>query len=419
MIKKVAVIGTGRVGLPLCLFVANAGYKVYGIDVNTDLISTLKSRKMPFIEEGGLTLLKKHLNKKFIPTNDFSVSEKCQYIILTLGTPVDEGMNPSYDQINSALGSLRKYLNPGQTMILRSTVSPGTTEYVESYLNKISNFKVGENFYLAFCPERIAEGKAISELGEIPQIVGGIDKKSTKKAVEFFESLKIKCLPSDHLSAELAKLFTNMYRYISFAIANEFMVIAHQYYRDIYHIVDLVNRDYKRGGLAVPGLTAGPCLFKDGFFLVNDLPFADLISTSWKVNEAIPLFLIRKVRERMKLRDKKAVVLGLAFKANIDDTRESLSLKTKKALEREGAEVYLHDPFVKGYDGDVYEILKEADLIFIATNHNQYRQLDLNKVVKIAKKRCIICDIWNTFKTDKIIFSLGSLLEKNGKSDKK
>jgi len=417
MIKRVAIIGTGRVGLPLCLFVANAGYKVYGIDVNTDLISTIKSGKMPFMEEGGLALLRKHLNKNFIPTGDFSVSEKCQYLILTLGTPVDEGMNPSYDQINSALDSLRKYLNPGQTLILRSTVSPGTTEYIENYLNKISNLKVGENFYLAFCPERIAEGKAINELREIPQIVGGTDKKSTKKAVDFFESLKIKCLPSDCLSAELAKLFTNMYRYISFAIANEFMVIAHQYYRDIYHIVDLVNRDYKRGGLAVPGLTAGPCLYKDGFFLINDLPFADLISTSWKVNESIPLFLIRKVRERMKLKDKKAVVLGLAFKANIDDTRESLSHKTRKALEREGADVYLHDPFVKGYDGDVYEILKEADLIFIATNHNQYRQLDLNKVVKIAKKRCIICDIWNTFKTDKIIFSLGSLLEKNGKNE--
>jgi len=207
-----------------------------------------------------------------------------------------------------------------------------------------------------------------------------------------------------------------MYRYISFAIANEFMVIANQHYRDIYHIVDLVNRDYKRGGLAVPGLTAGPCLFKDGFFLINALPFSDLISTSWKVNEAIPLFLIQKIRERIRLEGKKAVILGLAFKANIDDTRESLSLKTKKGLEREGAEVYLHDPFVKDYDGDVYETLKEADLIFIATNHNQYRQLDLNKVAKIVKKRCTICDIWNTFKTDKIIFSLNSLLEKNGKN---
>lgn len=411
--KSVAIIGVGRVGLPLCLFVSNENYKVYGIDVNPNLVSIIKSKKMPFMEEGGLVLLKKHLNKNFFPTLDFSFSKKCQYIILTLGTPVDEGMNPSYSQINSALESLKKYLIPGQTLILRSTVSPGTTEYVENYLNKIKNIKVGKNFYLAFCPERIAEGKSITELKEIPQIVGGIDKKSTKKALEFFESLKIKCLPSDHLSAELAKLFTNMYRYISFAIANEFMVIANQYYRDIYHIVDLVNRDYKRGGLAVPGLTAGPCLYKDGFFLINDLPFADLISTSWKINEAIPLFLIRKIRERIKLKDKKTVILGMTFKANIDDTRESLSLKTKKALEREGAEVYLHDPFIEGNDGDIYEILKEADLVFIATNHNQYRQLDVNKVAKIVKKRCIVCDIWNTFKTDKIIFSMSSLLEKN------
>jgi len=407
---SIAVIGTGRIGLPLCLSFAEAGYKVFGVDVNTELISTLKAGKMPFVEEGTLPLLKKHHGKNFIPSSTFNVVHNCQYIILTLGTPVDENMNPSLVQIDSALNSLKKFLRSGQTLILRSTVSPGTTEYVKHFLNNIDGIKVEKNFYLAFCPERIAEGKAIREIREIPQIVGGVDKKSTIKATELFSAFKIKCWETDSLSAELAKLFTNMYRYISFAIVNEFMVIAASYHRDIYHIVDLVNRDYKRGGLAAPGLTAGPCLFKDGFFLINDIPFVDLISTSWKVNEAIPLFLVRKIRERTKLQEKKAVVLGLVFKANIDDTRESLSLKVKKALEREGAEVFVHDPFVKDFDGDVYEIIKDADLIFIATNHDEYRELDLKKIMKLVKKRCIICDIWNIFKTDKIIFTFNSLL---------
>lgn len=408
--KKIAVIGIGRVGLPLSLVFAEVGFKVFGIDVNENLIKTLNRGKMPFLEEGAPPLLKKHLNKNFTPSNSFSVAKNCDYIILTLGTPVDENMNPSLIQIDSALTSLKNYLKPGQVLILRSTVSPGTTEYVKGFLDKIKGIKVGKNFYLAFCPERIAEGKAIEELKEIPQITGGIDKKSTQKAIELFEAFGIKCLPTDNLSAELAKLFTNMYRYISFAIANEFMVIASSYYRDIYHIVNLVNQDYKRGGLAVPGLTAGPCLFKDGFFLVNDLPYIDLISTSWKINEAIPLFLVRRIQERMNLENKKVVVLGLAFKANIDDTRESLSLKTKKALEREGARVLLHDPHIKEYNFDLNKLLKDADLIFIATPHNWYlKNLTPYKIKKLAKKNCLVCDIWNIFKTNKIIFSLNGV----------
>jgi len=372
-------------------------------------LKTINKRKMPFVEKGALAILKKNLNKKFFPTDDFSKITECNYIILTLGTPVDEGMNPDYSQINSAVESILPYLKKKQSLILRSTVSPGTTEYVKHLLEEKKNFVIGKDFFLAFCPERIAEGKAIEEIPTIPQIIGGVDRKSTLKVLELFNKIGVECLITDDRSAELAKLFTNMYRYISFAMANEFMVIASSNHRDIYHIIDLVNRNYKRGGLALPGLTAGPCLFKDGFFLVNDLPFVDLISTSWKVNEAIPLFLVGKIKERMKLNGKKAVVLGLAFKANIDDTRESLSYKVKKAFERARANVSLHDPFVSGFDQDVYQVLEGADVIFVATNHAAYSELDLVKIKKVVNKRCLICDIWNVFKTDRIIFNINSL----------
>ncbi|PIU02056.1 nucleotide sugar dehydrogenase [Candidatus Shapirobacteria bacterium CG09_land_8_20_14_0_10_49_15] len=410
--KSVAIIGIGRVGLPLGLAFAESGHKVYGVDIRVDVLAQLNKGEMPFIEKGALPLLKKHLHKKFVPTADYSTVKNCDYIVLTLGTPVDENMNPSMAQIDSALNSLKEYFRPRQTLILRSTVYPGTTQYVKFFLNKIKNIQVGKNFYLAFCPERIAEGKAIEELREIPQIIGGIDKVSAKKAIELFKAFKITCLSTDDLSAELAKLFTNMYRYISFAIANEFMVIASSYHRDIYEIVRLVNQGYKRGGLAVPGFTAGPCLFKDGFFLINDLPFADLISTSWKVNEAIPLFLVNKIRQRMKLENKKTVVLGLAFKANIDDTRESLSAKVIKALERERAQVFTHDPLIKEHKDNLDEKLKDADLVFIATPHNWYRQnLPAKKIQGLVKKNCLICDIWNIFATNKIIFSLNGCLK--------
>lgn len=412
MIKKtkICIIGIGRVGLPLGLVFAKEGYEVYGLDVNEEMIKLLKKGVMPFIEEKSEELLKKYINRDFFPTTDITIVKQCRYVILTLGTPVDENMNPSLVQIDRALEAILPYLQVGQVLILRSTVSPRTTEYVANILQKSKKLKIGKNFYLAFCPERIAEGRAIEELYEIPQIVGGIDKPSAKKAAELFSRLGVKCWLTDAVSAELAKLFTNMYRYISFAIANEFMILAGKYHRNIYEIVNLVNKGYKRGGLAFPGFTGGACLFKDGFFLINDVPFTDLIASAWKLNEAVPLFLIDKIRERIKLAGRKAVILGAAFKANIDDIRESLSFKTKKALEREGAQVSIHDPLIAKYNNDLKEILKNTSLVFIATKHNWYlKNLKISLLKKVVKKDCLICDVWNIFKTNKIIFTINSL----------
>src|SRR3989344_6020102 len=338
--QKIAVIGVGRVGLPLAIFFADKGHTVWGLDVDAQKLSFISKGKMPFMEEGAEVLLKKYLNKSLRFSTDYSKIADCDVIILTLGTPVDENMNPSMVQIDNALNSARDYFKADQLLILRSTVSPGTTAYVKSYLNDIPKIEVGRNFFLAFCPERIAEGRSLVELNQIPQIVGGVDRLRTQKASGFFKNLGIEVNASDDISAELSKLFTNMYRYINFAIANEFMILAGNHNRDIYKIVDLVNKNYKRGGLALPGLTGGPCLFKDGFFLVGDVPYTDLITSSWKINESIPLYLIKKIRERTKLEGKKAVILGLAFKSEIDDIRESLAFKVKKALERERAKVF-------------------------------------------------------------------------------
>ena len=412
-----AVVGIGRVGLPLALFLADKGFTVQGVDVDSQKVNLIAAGKMPFLEEGAPALLKKHLNKSFFVSSDFKNIASAKTIILTLGTPVDENMNPSLVQIDKALELARPYFTKGQLLILRSTVSPSTTGYVRSYLNDLKGIQVGTNFFLAFCPERIAEGRSLKELAEIPQIVGGVDRASSKRAAEFFGNLGIEVNISDDISAELAKLFTNMYRYINFAIANEFMILAGNYHRDIYQIVDLVNHKYKRGGLAMQGLTGGPCLFKDGFFLIGDVPFADLIATSWKINESVPLFLIKKIRERAKLEGKKAVILGLAFKAEIDDIRESLAFKVKKALERERSKVFLHDPYVSEYKGDLKAILKNADLIFLATNHAMYKKLDIENIKKLVSKNCVICDVWNVFETNKIIFTVRSLYNRSVKDE--
>lgn len=419
MVKKnkntiITIVGIGRVGLPLALVFADAGFTVYGVGIDLEKINEINSGIMPFLEEGAQPLLRKLVGKYFFASSDYSHIEKSDYIILTVGTPVDENMNPVYDQITSSIAKAKRYFKQGQTLILRSTLSPRTTQYVKALIEEDSSLQVGKNFFLAFCPERISEGNAIKEIKDLPQIIGGVDKQSAKTANELFEKICPVTILTDDVSAELAKLFTNMYRYINFAIANEFMVLADNYHKDIYEIVELVNYKYKRGGLSMPGLTAGPCLFKDGFFLISDLPFTDLISTSWKINEAIPLLLVKRIRERVRLNGKKAVILGLGYKNEIDDIRDSLSFKVRKALLRERAQVVLHDPYVKEYvnqqiEKNVYKVLEEADVIFIATKHKQYKKLNIAKVKRIVKKNCIICDVWNVLGTEKIVYKLNSI----------
>jgi len=412
----VSVIGIGRVGLPLALVLADNNFQVFGIDRNQTMIDKLKKGVMPF-KEKGILQLKKHIGNSFNPTTDYSVIGRSNVMILTLGTPIDENMNPMFNQIDSAMNEMLPFLKKGQLIILRSTLSPGTTKYVKEIIMMKTKLKIGRDIYLAYCPERIAEGNAIEEIKDMPQIVGGIDPISTRRALKFFSDFGIHCLATDAKSAELAKLFTNMYRYISFAIANEFMVLADSYNRNIHEIVNLVNSDYKRGGLALPGLSAGPCLFKDGFFLINDNPFSDLITTSWKINEAIPLFLIKKLKERINLKNKKVVVLGLAFKPEVDDIRESLSFKIRKALYREHAQVVLHDPYVKEYKlqkvyQDLSEALENADVVIIATKHKAYIK-DKEKILKLINKKTYICDVWNIFNFNKLVFTANQI--KNGK----
>lgn len=406
--KKVAVIGIGRVGLPLALVIASKGFKVYGIGRDELKIKNIKNGKLPFVEN-GMESLTKYIGTTFFPTTSYNVIRNVDIIILSLGTPIDENMNPVLDQINSALDKMVPNLRKNQLIILRSTISPGTTKYVKDHIEIKTKLRVGKDIYLAFCPERIAEGDAVKEITEIPQIIGGIDLISTRVAKAFFTSINVQCLTTDAKSAELAKLFTNMYRYISFAIANEFMMLAENHNRNIHEIIELVNKGYKRGGLMLPGLTAGPCLFKDGFFLVNDNPYPDLITTSWKINEATPLFLIKKIKERINLKNKKVTILGLAFKPEIDDIRESLSFKIRKALLEKHANVVLHDPFVKKYSQqkitkNLNLAIKNSDVIIVATRHKEYI-MKKDEILKNIKKGTLVCDIWNVFGINKLVFT--------------
>lgn len=406
-IKSISVIGIGRVGLPLALVLAKEGFKVIGIDVSEERLSAIRKRIIPFIEEGAQVLLKKFYSRGFTALHESSVPEvipQVDAIILTLGTPMNDNFAPDVTQITNFLDKFSKYFKKGQLLILRSTVTPGTTEYIVKFVRDNYGWEISKDFYIAYCPERIAEGKAIEELYEIPQIIGTVDDKSRQLAASIFRKLTKKMLYTDSRSAELAKLYCNMYRYIDFAIGNEFMLITDGHGRDIYEVLRLVNDSYKRGGLKGPGLTAGPCLVKDGFFLLDKSPYLDLVAAAWRINENIPGFLLRKIKEKSgDLNKKKVALLGLAFKKNIDDLRYSLSLKLQSYLLTEGAKVYPHDPFVKSYS--MQETLQNADVVIIAINHDAFKKLKLGYIKRLVSKDCLICDIWNILGTGKIIFS--------------
>ena len=243
----------------------------------------------------------------------------------------------------------------------------------------------------------------IKEIKDLPQIIGSDDDESYNQAKELFDKVCSKTIRLNYIEAELAKLFTNSYRYANFALANEYFIISTSLGGNIYKIIDAVNDDYPRANINKPGFAKGPCLGKDTWLLLNSLPnmstFNSIISSSYRVNEGLPALLIDKVKTLTDLKNKKIVVLGLTFKKDCDDARDSLSLKLVHLLKNEFVDVITHDPYVD--NKDVNEVIKEADVIFIATNHSAYESIDFSKQ---AKKGTIMVDIWNVTKKDNYLY---------------
>ncbi len=413
--NNLCVFGIGRVGLPLALVFADKGFDVWGIDINPEHVSILNQKKLPFLEEGAEELLKKYGGKTFHAfTSDkkFDALARSKYIILTLGTPIDSTLSPDHRQIESLFIDILPNIEKGHVIILRSTISPGTLRQIVRFVESNTKLKVGKDIFMAYCPERIAEGKSIEELVEIPQLIGSVDKKSADYATKLFSKITKKILHSKPEAVELAKLYCNMYRYIDFAIGNEFMMIAEDYGCDYYDVLNLVNNGYKRSGLKSSGFTGGPCLVKDGFFLIDKSPYMDLVMAAWRLNENVPGYLFKRIKKEIKTFDgKKVAILGVAFKKNIDDTRLSLVPKIQRYFLSEGAKVMLSDPFIASDSLD--ETLKNADVLVIGTNHSEYEKINLLKLKGIIKNDCLICDVWNMFNTGKIIFRFDEILNKS------
>jgi len=400
------VIGIGRVGLPLALVFANSGIKVIGIDKDKDYVEKIKGGEKPFIEAGIEEFLN---NPNFTPTTDFQWgTETSDVLIFCVGTPLTTDYNPDYSQLYSALSEMTRASTEGKLIILRSTVSPGTLEdNVIPFLEKKTGLKAGKDFLAAVCPERIVEGKAIEEIEKLPEIIGGIDSPSTEIAAELFRKINPdkKILKTTPKAAELAKLFTNVYRYVNFALANEFALLAEEFGQDASEIINILNDGYPRGGVPKPGLTGGPCLSKDGYFLLSNTAFPDFILLASRLNEFIPQYIVNRLKKRLKERGKsvdkcKIAVLGLSFKAGMDDVRYSPSIKIVKLLENENAQVTKHDPYLKDTE-TLQDAIADTDVIVLATNHPEFERIaeTINHLNK-HKPGCILIDCWGAINSD-------------------
>jgi UDP-N-acetyl-D-mannosaminuronic acid dehydrogenase len=392
----VSVIGLGRVGLPLALCFADAGLSVLAVDKDTDRLDAVRSGRMPFKEPGADELLSR-------VTLDVSAhaadAAQADAIVLTLGTPSFSHIEIDMGAIRSVLDDLLPVLRAGQLLVLRSTVAPGTTDFVAGYLEKHRGFKVGEDIFVAHVPERIAADKFLEEIGTLPCIVGGVGEASGERAARLFEHLGAPITQTTPVQAELAKIWTNILRYATFALPNLLMMDCERYGANVFDVIELINRDYPRGGIASPGLTGGTCLRKDFAFSEEKSTGPGMLLGVSRVHESVPLFLVDGVKRRLgSLRERRVAVLGLAFKRDTDDERDSLSHKLVRLLERELADVAIHDPMVATPTTSFEDAVSGADVVIVATNHSAYSTPEALRVIaERAGEDCLVVDPWNAF----------------------
>jgi UDP-N-acetyl-D-mannosaminuronic acid dehydrogenase len=385
--KKITIIGaTGHIGLPLSILFANKGFKVIGYDINSDNVKKANKGIMLFKEDNGLAEFKKARKKNNLYFIDKPSDEmKNGDFLITVGTPVDEFMNPDLNQLKKCINSILPYLNSKSLIILRSTVFPGTSEWLKSYLLK-KKIKAE----VAFCLERVVQGKTFEEIKNLPQIVAATSQNAKKKAANIFKHISKKIIFSDLKEAEFSKLFSNAFRYIQFAISNEFFMIANSAGLNFEKIRKITTDGYPRaGGMPSAGFAAGPCLFKDTMQLMasNQNNF-NLGMNSMLVNEGLVLYLIKKLSTDYNLSKKNVGILGMAFKSECDDIRSSLSYKLKNNLNRLCKNVFCSDPYVTEDKSlnDLNYTIKNSDIIIIGAPHKIYKKLNFKN-----KK---VIDIW-------------------------
>lgn len=380
----VVVGGCGHVGLPFGMVLADRGMQVCLLDVDAPKVASINEGKMPFREGGAETLLPQLIGKTLRATTDPECLRSAEVVISVIGTPVDEHLNPTVSELYRNLDDLIEYVPDGALLVLRSTLYPGVTRLIKDRIDDRQR-----EIHVAFCPERIAEGKAIEELTTLPQIISAFEPVALTKAREVFSRIAPAIIELDPLEAELAKLFTNSWRYLNFAASNQFYILAESYGLDFYRIYDAITKEYPRmRSFARAGFAAGPCLLKDTLqlsaFSSNNF---FLGHAAMLINEGLPNFIVTQLRAE-GLSKRTVAILGMAFKGDSDDNRSSLSYKLKKLLQVEARVVLCTDPYVPDPAlVPLEQAVERADIIILGAPHSVYRNLQFPASKKVV-------DVW-------------------------
>lgn len=386
--------GAGHVGAPLAIVLAAKGFRTLIYDINREAMETLARGEMPFMEEGGEAMLQQALStKKLYFSSQVETVKEIPIIIVTIGTPIDEFHNPRFGLLTSCIDSMFPFLSDEQTIILRSTVAPGTTEYLDRYLKLL-----GRNTRLAFCPERVVQGRAIEEIQTLPQIISGATPEALRVASDLFKKVSPEIVEATTREAEFAKLICNAYRYIQFAATNQLYIMVESAGLNYNSLLQKMKRNYPRmESVPGPGFAAGPCLMKDTMqlFAFEKHNFI-LGQVAMTINEGLPNFIVERLSQQYDLSKTKVGILGMAFKADSDDIRDSLSYKLGKILRFMGATVLYSDEYVN----DPTFITKEelinlADIVIIGVPHALYKTLTFPLNVDVI-------DMWDMPNTKKM-----------------
>lgn len=371
--------GAGHVGLPLALSFADVGLRVGIYDTNKHTLRQIEAGQAPFLETGIEEMLSRvRASGRLTLSSEPTLLSKAPNVVVVIGTPIDEFLSPSMSIFEAMVDQVAPHLVPGALLILRSTVYPGTTRHVSAALAAR-----GLNVDVAFCPERIAEGHALEEIRSLPQIIGADSPSAAARAEALFRHLASDIIHVGPNEAEMAKLVTNTWRYIKFAAANQFMVVAADAGIDYNQVLRAVRTDYPRAAdLPSPGFAAGPCLFKDAMQLAaasrDRFPLGQ---AAMAVNEGLPDFVVdAMVRRFGSLRGRRIGLLGMAFKAESDDPRASLSYKLRKLLLWQRAELLCTDPFIDDPRfSPLEQVLEQSEILVVGAPHRLYRTLALGE----------------------------------------
>ena len=377
MASKIVVIGTGYVGLPLAIMLAYSGYEVIGVDIEENIISAINKDVLHVAEED----IKRIFRESQVKKNLRAQKTPCEadVFIISVPTPLDEKKRiADLTQVIAAVESILPYLRHGNLVVIESTIPPLTCKEVIAPLLKKTNLKIGEDIFLCHCPERILPGNVFEEIVYNDRVIGGLDDKASQMAREVYASfVKGNLYLTDDVTAELVKLMENTYRDVNIALANEFAAVAEGLEVDIMQAIELTNK-HPRVDILSPGIgTGGHCIPIDPWFIKQVDPVnSRLIHTARLINDDVPLKIAAKIRNALRdIKNPRIVALGVSYKPDTYDVRNSPALRIIELLRADGYQVKAYDPLAEGYQySSARDVAKGADCVVVLVEHQTIKE---------------------------------------------